>query len=242
MSSADAVAPAQVKEVVYRKLRDALIDHQFAPGEPLREVALCARYEVSKTPIREALLRLDHDGLVEIAPYRGARARVYTADDVQEFFQVREMLECECVRLAVDRPEVVGRLRKNVQQTRAALTAGDLTRTAARLDAFDEILFGVLRNRLLEELIERLSLHLRRLGKMGAARRRFEESIVQHEAILVAIESGDAGRAQEAMRTHLSSVLAAQIAGLEGVVAASGAGQQDRNGRLTRSVAGVRST
>jgi len=212
----DAVAPVQVKEIVYQKLRDALVDHQFAPGEALREVALCARFEVSKTPIREALVRLDHDGLVEIIPYRGARARVYTADDVREFFQVREMVECECVRLAVERPATVDQLAANVAQTRAALEADDLKKASARLDAFDDLLFGVLRNRLLTELIERLTLHLRRLGKMGAGARRFEDSLVEHELILAALQAGDAAGAQAALRAHLASVLEAEIAGLEG--------------------------
>jgi len=217
----DAVAPVQVKEIVYQKLRDALVEHQFAPGEALREVALCARFEVSKTPIREALVRLDHDGLVEIIPYRGARARVYTADDVREFFQVREMVECECVRLAVDRPAVIEHLATNVEQTRAALGAGDLKKASARLDAFDELLFGVLRNKLMTEVIDRLSLHLRRLGKMGAGARRFEDSLAEHERIVGALQRGDASGAQDALRAHLASVLEAEIAGLESIVAAS---------------------
>jgi len=212
----DAIAPVQVKEIVYQKLRDALVDHQFAPGEPLREVALCARFEVSKTPIREALVRLERDGLVEILPYRGARARVYTADDVREFFQAREMVECECVRVAAGDPGgILDRLATNVAQTRAALESGDLKKASARLDAFDDLLFGVLRNRLLSELIERLTLHLRRLGKMGAGRGRFEDSLLQHETILAALQRGDAEAAQNAMRAHLASVLDAEIAGLE---------------------------
>lgn len=217
----DAVEPVQVKEIVYQKLRDALVDHQFAPGEPLREVALCARFEVSKTPIREALLRLDHDGLVEIIPYRGARARVYTADDIREFFQVREMIECECVRVGTDRPAVLAQLAANVAQTRDALVAGDLKKASARLDAFDDLLFGVLHNRLLTEVIERLTLHLRRLGKMGASPRRFEDSLAEHERIIDAMQRGDAAGAQDALRAHLASVLDAEIAGLEAVGAAS---------------------
>lgn len=218
----DAVAPVQVKEIVYQKLRDALVDHQFAPGEALREVALCARFEVSKTPIREALVRLDHDGLVEIIPYRGARARVYTAADVRGFFQVREMIECESVRLAVANPDgVLEQLASNVAQTRAALEAGDLKKTSAKLDAFDDLLFGILHNRLLDELIERLKLHLRRLGKMGAGKGRFEDSLLQHEMILAALQQGDASAAQDALRAHLASVLEAEIAGLESVAAVS---------------------
>jgi len=216
VTTVDAVAPVQIKEMVYEKLRDALVDQEFAPGEPLREVALCARYGVSKTPIREALVRLDHDGLVEVIPYRGARARVYTVDDVREFFAAREVIESECVRLAAANPDgIVDRLEKNVQQTRAALATGDLKKAAARLDAFDDLIFGVLRNRLLAGVVEQLLLHLRRLGKMGAGQRRFEDSVAQHEAIVDAIRAGDAARAQQALREHIASVLEAQIGALE---------------------------
>ncbi len=215
-TTVDAVAPVQVKEIVYQKLRDALIDHEFAPGESLREVALSTRFGVSKTPIREALVRLDHDGLVEVIPYRGARARIYTVADARELFEAREMIEAECVRLAVKNPGgVLEILAKNVAQTRTALEAGDLGRAASRLDSFDEILFGLLHNKLLEEVVEKLTLHLRRLGKMGAGRRRFEDSAAQHEAIVAALRQGDAFGAQAVLREHLASVLEAQVAVLE---------------------------
>ena len=216
LTSLDVVAPVQVKEMVYRRLRDALIDHDFAPGESLREVALSARFGVSKTPIREALVRLDHDGLVEIVPYRGARARVYTADDARELYEVRQILQSECVRLVVADPgEALPQLRLDVDRASAALAAGDLVAAAARLDAFDEVLLAVLDNRLLGEVVERTSVHLRRLGKIGAGAQRFEESVAQHRAVIEALEARDSVAAIEMLRAHLTSVLEAQIAAIE---------------------------
>ncbi|WP_084124525.1 GntR family transcriptional regulator [Demequina sp. NBRC 110054] len=211
----DAVEPLQVKEIVYRKLRDALVEHEFPPGSSLREVTLSARYGVSKTPIREALVRLEHDGLVEVAPYKGARARVYSIDDARELFAARAILERECVRLVASSGNGhLDRLRANIDATRDALEAGDLSAAATGLDEFDDIMFAVLDNRMLGELVERLSLHLRRLGKMGAGQRRFEDSLAQHVAIVEAIESGRADTAIEVLDAHLDSVLEAQIAEL----------------------------
>jgi DNA-binding GntR family transcriptional regulator len=216
-ASGDAVAPVQVKDLVYRRLRDALIAHEFTPGESLRETALSVRFGVSKTPIREALVRLEHDGLVEIAPYRGARARAYTADDARELYEARELLECECVRVAAGRPEVLERLEANIGQTAAALDAGDLDGAAATLDAFDDLFFELLDNELLRGVIERLSLHLRRLGKLGAGRARFSDSLEQHRAILTALRRDDVVGAQEVLRAHLREVREVQIAALPAV-------------------------
>ena len=212
--TADAVAPVQVKDLVYVRLRDALIDHEYAPGESLREVALSARYGVSKTPIREALVRLEHDGLVELAPYRGARARAYTAEDARELFEAREILESEGLRLTAGDPDAIARLRRNIDATRAALSAKKLDVASTHLDEFDDLLLAQLNNRLLAGVVERLTLHLRRLGKLGAGEARFEESIDQHEQIVAALERGDARRAHRVLASHLESVAAAQAAAL----------------------------
>lgn len=216
---ATLVAPVQIKDLVYVKLRDALIEHEFAPGESMREVVLSARYGVSKTPIREALVRLEQDGLVDIAPYRGARARAYTPDDARELFEAREILESECVRLAASDPAAIAELRANIARTKAALAADDLARASAELDEFDDILFGLLKNTLLTEVIDRLALHLRRLGKIGAGQHRFEVSLEQHGLIVSALEAGDPDAAQEVLRSHLASIGAAQAAVLADLAA-----------------------
>ncbi len=205
----------QIKELVYLRLRDALIEHEYAPGDSLREVALSARYGVSKTPIREALVRLEHDGLVEIAPYKGARARTYTPDDARELFEARELLESEGLRMTADDPDAIARLRANVEETRSALTAGMLSEVSARLDEFDDLLLAQLDNRLLAGVVEKLTLHLRRLGKLGAGRARFEESIQQHEQIVDALERGDEVSARRVLTAHLGSVAAAQARALQ---------------------------
>lgn len=210
----DAVAPVQIKDLVYRRLRDALIAHEFAPGESMREAALSMRLGVSKTPIREALVRLERDGLVEIAPYRGARARVYSVADARELHEARELLECECVRLAAGRVDVLDRIEANLDATASALDKGDVAEAAALLDAFDDIFFDLLDNALLEGVIERLSLHLRRLGKLGADQVRFTDSLGQHRAILSALRDGDVPAAQEALRGHLREVCEVQVAAL----------------------------
>jgi DNA-binding GntR family transcriptional regulator len=207
------VFPLQVKDVVYARLREALIDQTFLPGEPLREAALTERYGVSKTPIREALARLEREGLVEVAPYRGARARSYTSADVQEIYEVREILEAECVRRAVTSgdPVVLAALERTVEDSVMALGRGDLPAAARALDAFDAVLFDQLCNDLLNDIVERVQAHVQRVGRVGAGAERFRSSIDEHRAIVEAIRAGDASIAQQHLRTHLQSVMQDQL-------------------------------
>lgn len=205
--------PLQIKDLVYEKLRQAIIDQTFEAGAPLREAALTERYGVSKTPIREALVRLEQDGLVEIAPYRGARAKRYTRSDLHEIYAAREILEAECVRRAAaagDR-EIVESLRKNIAKTEKAIERGRLSTAAEALDEFDEILFSQLHNSLLDDIRIRLSAHLQRLGQVGRSRERFQASVEQHTLVVDAIAAGDPVTADSLLRAHLHNVLESQL-------------------------------
>ncbi|TQJ29984.1 GntR family transcriptional regulator [Microbacterium sp. SLBN-146] len=219
----EQLSPLQIKDLVYEKLRTAIIDQTFAAGEPLREAALTERFGVSKTPIREALVRLEQDGLVEIAPYRGARAKKYSPSDLHEIYAAREILEAECVRRAARSkdPVVVGKLRENIAASRAALVKDDLDGAADALDEFDEVLFAGLENSLLEDIQRRLGAHLRRVGQVGRSAERFSVSIDEHERIVDAIAAGSAAKADALLRAHLRSVLETQLAVLEEADAAS---------------------
>ncbi len=201
--------PLQIKELVYARLREAIIDGSFAAGEPLREAALSERFGVSKTPIREALVRLQQDGLVEIAPYRGARAKRYSPSDLQEIYAAREILEAECVRRAATDadPALIALLRANLERTASSLVAGDLDDVTIALDDFDDILFAQLRNSLLDEIQAKLSAHLQRIGRLGGSGARFEASLDQHRKIVAAIEASDPAGAIELLRAHLNSVM-----------------------------------
>jgi len=207
------VAPLQVKDLVYERLRESLIDLTFTPGEPLREAALVERFGVSKTPIREALVRLEREGLVEIAPYRGARARTYNQADLREFYEVREILETECVRRVAQGPDAAIRdaLTRNVDSSASALERGDLEAVAERLDEFDELLFSQLQNRMVTDLLERLQAHLKRIGQPDQSEQHFGSAVDEQRAILRAITARDANGAQDLLRRHLQHLLDDQL-------------------------------
>jgi DNA-binding GntR family transcriptional regulator len=207
------VAPLQVKDLVYERLRESLIDLTFAPGEPLREAALVERFGVSKTPIREALVRLEREGLVEIAPYRGARARTYNLDDLREFYEVRQILESECVRRLAQSTDggVRDALTRNVDSSASALERGDLSTVAERQDEFGELLLSQLHNGMVTDLLNRLQAHLKRIGQADLSEGHFGSVVDEHRAILRAITARDADEAQNLLRRHLQHLLDDQL-------------------------------
>src|SRR6478672_10391255 len=101
----------KVTDWVYEELKSAIIDLRLAPGEPLREAALADQLGVSKTPIREALTRLEQDGLVETTSFKGAAVTMYSRRDLQEIYELRELLEIAAVRKAATAMDEQGRSR-----------------------------------------------------------------------------------------------------------------------------------
>ena len=140
----DGVEHRQLKDSVYLKLRQEIVSGKLPPGYLLREAELAARFGVSKTPLREAFVRLEKDGFVEIAPYRSAVVGGYSRQDLREIYEVRELLEGLCAREAALNiaTEDLAALSRIVRGSVAAFEAGDSDRLAALLDEFDVLLYA----------------------------------------------------------------------------------------------------
>jgi len=199
----------QIKEVVYRRLVRAIVELRLRPGQQLRERQLAEQMGVSKTPIREALVRLEKEGLVTVAPYRGAIVRGYTHTDVREIYELRELLEGFCARRAAmqinDTDEA--ELRANVRRSRQLLDAGEADGLPALFDAFDRILYRQAAGHRIGALLAELELHLERLGNLTVGvPGRLDASVQQHEAIVLGIVKRDPAAAESACRDHIRSV------------------------------------
>lgn len=204
----------QLKDQAYAYIRGRILDLTFPPGSPLREAALERELGISKTPIREALVRLEQDGYLTVIPYRGAFVTGYTSTDLKEIYELRELIEGVAARNAARtiEPEVLNRLHEVGERSREALAAGDVDAVAQLFDEFDELLCAEVVNSRIGRLIEDLRGHLVRIGRMTVAiPGRLERSIEQHEAILHAIEQRDEDAAESLMRLHVRSVLEDQL-------------------------------
>jgi DNA-binding transcriptional regulator YhcF (GntR family) len=133
----------KVTDWVYEELKSAIVDLRLAPGDPLREATLAEQLGVSKTPIREALTRLEQEGLVETTSFKGAVVSGYSRQDLIEIYELRELLENAAARAAAESmsDEDRDRLRRICRESRKLTKGGDAAGLAALISAFDDVLF-----------------------------------------------------------------------------------------------------
>ena len=204
----------KVTDWVYEELKLAIIDLRLAPGEPLREAALAEQLGVSKTPIREALTRLEQDGLVETTSFKGAAATVYSRHDLEEIYELRELLEVAAVRRATEsmNDQDRARLEQLCAESRALSTAQHADRLSELLTEFDQLLFAQITNSRIRALVDNLQAHLSRIGRLTTdIPGRIGESIAEHDRILEAVMAGDPDLAEQQLRAHIRSVREAQL-------------------------------
>ncbi len=205
----------KVTDWVYEEIREAIIDLRLRPGEPLREASIATQLGVSKTPIREALTRLEQEGLVETTSFKGAVVSGYSPRDLEELYELRALLEGAAVRAVADRAteETMAELGDLVARSRELRDAGQLTELAALLGRFDLILYDQVTNRRIRALIDNLLAHLTRIGNLTEGiPGRVEASVEEHALVVEAIKTGRPEEAERLMREHISSVLSDQLA------------------------------
>src|SRR5262245_45176770 len=134
-------AAATTADSVATALRDALHQGRWSPGAPLRQEDLAAEFGVSRIPVREALNKLQAEGLVVVQPNRGAYVASLTAADVHEVFDLRVLLECDALRHAI--PQHTPRTLRQLNALQAELDAEhDPTLWLATDAAFHEVLYA----------------------------------------------------------------------------------------------------
>jgi len=201
----------QIKDLVYERLIEAVVRQEILPGTHLKERDLAESMGVSKTPIREALVRMQKERLVDIAPYRGAVVRAITVADLRELYDLRELFEGFCARRAAmtfdDAQQE--RLRRNLHASRQAITAADLNGAAPLLQEFDETLHEAARGHRIGAMLVDLQTQLGLLGRVASrAQGRFEASLAEHAAILHAVVTRAPDEAERSCRRHIRSVYA----------------------------------
>ncbi|WP_166397665.1 GntR family transcriptional regulator [Rubrobacter marinus] len=202
-------------------MRQAIIDGLYAPGERLREEKLAADLDISPTPIREALLILEAQGLVETWPRRGATVVELTRDDIIDIYRIRNVLEPFATRAAMERltPYDRGRLLLDLRETHrewADALREDRLEPVPRLNwHFHHLIYSAANSSHLVETIERLwnkLPHYWLRSIPGRAKWAFD----QHDEIIAAVEVGDSDVAGKAMSRHISSAAEGLTAYLNG--------------------------
>lgn len=198
-------ARSLAREEVYARLSGWIIGGTLQPGEPLRDQDIAAQLGVSRTPVREALRRLEDEGLVETALNRWTRVAPLRAGQAAELYPVVETLEVLALRLAASAltPQDLAHLHDLGAQLRDALQQRD-ARAAVEADtAFHHVWISRSGNAELQQTLGALKRKLRRieLAYFNAATSG-EGSLDEHAAILAALHAGDTGRAVRAVRNN----------------------------------------
>jgi DNA-binding GntR family transcriptional regulator len=192
---------------VTSSLREAITNGYFEPGEKLDQDRIAVELQVSRTPVREALRRLQADGFVDIRPHYGAFIHRVSQDEIREVFEVRAVLETEMVRQVTPViPEVVvDELDRWLSDSRAQLEVGNITKHFETDVHFHETLLNSVQNGLLKEMLDSLTNRLFMVRRLAQSKPgpHIPESLQEHRGILRAIRARDADRAAALMNQHL---------------------------------------
>jgi DNA-binding GntR family transcriptional regulator len=205
------VQAERLRDQVYRLIRDDLRVGALEPGQRIVEGDLAERYEVSRTPVREALLQLSQDGLLTNAPDRGYAVVVDTHLATAQRHEVRALIDPQLARHAANGGTAEQRkaLAKAQEQQRAAHTRGQIPAFIEANERFREALRAMCDNAFLAQvcaLVDDQAQWARRAVFAEASNREIE--LTQNEALVSAVVAGDGDAAAAAMRAYVNAVRA----------------------------------
>jgi DNA-binding GntR family transcriptional regulator len=234
-------APA-VEMTPYQRLKLMILDGAIGQGEPLVERSVAARLGVSRTPVRETILRLEREGLVRIVEGKGAFVAHYSIEDVIEIYQVRQGLEpiaarLSCEHIAMDEvryfEEQLGRFRTNPS------LRNDESGAWERLGRdFHRLVIRSSRNKRLIQIVEGMQDQIdlvRGIGRTISRHTSSESTLLEHSEILRALKARDPDRAEAAVRAHLENGLRHRLDGFQLMMKGGGSTATERGSRPDRN-------
>ncbi len=195
---------------IFDCLREDIVSMSLTPGQKLSESQLAERFNVSRTPVREALARLVELGFVEVRPQRGSFVTSLSVQSILESRFIREAIEVAVVNTLADTAAShdFSAAHANLKEQEAAAEARDSALFLRLDDAFHQLLANATGFPKSASVIEAEKAHMDRVRNLSLKELegQYAQVIRQHRAILDAIEAGDAARARNAMMTHLNEV------------------------------------
>jgi DNA-binding GntR family transcriptional regulator len=200
---------ATLADDLFDRVSEEITSGNLPPGQRLDEHSLVRRFNVSRTPVREALRQLEASGLVERRPYKGAIVATVSSERLHEMFTAMGELEAACARQAALAMTIAERraLRAFHDSMAAIVRAGDTTEYSRANSLFHQAISKGAHNSLLVDIVHALQ---RRLAPFRQAQFRNAGRLVyshaEHEGVVVAIEHGHAEAAAQGMREHMDLV------------------------------------
>lgn len=197
-----------LRDVVFNTLRQAILKGELKPGERLMEISLAEKLGVSRTPIREAIRKLELEGLVTMIPRRGAHVANITEKDLNDVLEVRIGMENMAIdkACALMKEEEFEELKRAAEHFSKILEEGDLTKLAEADVEFHEIIYRASDNRRLMQLLNNLREQIYRYRIEYLKDESTRVSLVkEHGDIYMAIRARDAQRAKAITFNHIEN-------------------------------------
>lgn len=194
------------REYALRTIKANIISLEIAPGSQVSENELAAELDLSRTPVREAIIELSKVKVVNVYPQKKSVVSLIDPDLVEESFFMRNVLEqavaeqnCRTIQ-----PEEMAKLKENLKLQNFYLDNFDPERLLALDDEFHQMLFQYARKTQVWKLMQNIAIHLDRVRSMTINSVKNLKVVKDHENIVLAIEQGDVTKARSLMEEHLS--------------------------------------
>ncbi|MEV0008798.1 GntR family transcriptional regulator [Streptomyces sp. NPDC051840] len=201
--------PPPAAERVYTHIKEAVLDRRYEGGTLLTEGDLAEAVGVSRTPVREALLRLEVEGLIKLYPKKGALVLAVSAQEISDVVETRLLVEEFAARKAVPAPpRLIARLEQLLEEQRELAEVGDLAAVSVKDRCFHAEIVKNAGNEILSRLYDQLRDRQLRMGVavMEAHPDRIAANLTEHGELLDAIRAGDAEGAAQVVRRHVGRV------------------------------------
>ena len=197
--------PTNLTSLAYKSIKDYILEGRLDEDSRLTEEFLSGQLGISKSPIREALNRLEAEGLIRIEARRGAYLRSFSNKEIDDLYDVREALEVHAVQTAVFPPALIKELRASAKRLRGHLKANDRTRYIDEDVGFHASIARATGNARLCDVLENIQnqiwLFRRKTYNLSSS-----SAPDAHDALVEALEKGDRAAAEQTMREHISGV------------------------------------
>ena len=187
-------------------LKKDILSGKLRSGQRIVEQDLCDRYDISRTPIREILRRVEAEGLIETIPNRGAFVKGFTNRDIDDFYLMKTLLEVQCVRWAIERitDDELDMLEQTFEFMEFYTMSEDLEKMLKINRGFDSIIYRACHNREVEKTLQRYNFYITYSASQVHYPANYLNTVLEeHRAIFRAFKNRDPEEGAEAAKAHM---------------------------------------